>query len=577
MLMRRRSVISLIAVCTVGTVAGCSGSDAGTETPTSSSGPTTQGSTGSDTAAANAANGNTNTITAGSTASTAAGATNTTGDAMGVTGTNGTGGATSTSGTTSAQGEATSGETSAGTTGAPIADLTIEPNPNSVLSAYVSWTTAEPATSLVQFGAEELVWEIEGESAVTEHRVLVIGMRADTVYQIRAISVGASGNVQGDGTFMTGTLPAQIPVGTISVHDAERAQAGWTLMNLQKGDGTNKALSGAPPAAVIYDEEGHPVWYWINGTQIERGGAISVDSTDVGVLMGPSETTAPTEVDWAGNEVWACADLRCGGTSGLSHHAGKLSNGNYIIMRDNNSGARISQVFEEHTPDGGQPVHTIGVEDAVTPPSSASGDWAHGNSITVDLENDVAYMSFRWLGVIKMKYSTRAMEWHLPASYGAEGMGNMTFVPADSQFTDIHDPEIHDDGTILFFDNGGFTGVVEDGNPSNFHTRAVEYMIDETANTATLVWEWPGDFPTEAWYKEDLYVPFWGDADRLANGNVLIAAGRRGVIDITPESRIIEVTKDTGEVVWEMVLPKDHGVYRAERMYPLPLVRPIQQ
>jgi hypothetical protein len=213
------------------------------------------------------------------------------------------------------------------------------------------------------------------------------------------------------------------------------------------------------------------------------------------------------------------------------------------------------------------------------PPQTASGDWAHGNSITVDVEKDVAYMSFRWLGVIKMKYSTQEMLWHLPASYGQDNLGvdfgDMAFDPPTSQYTDIHDPEIHDDGTILFFDNGGYSGVIEDGNPGNRHTRAVEYLIDETAKVAQLVWEWPGSFDVDPWYTTDLYVPFWGDADRLANGNVLIAAGRRGTTAATPESRIIEVAR-SGEVVWELKLPPDHGVYRAERLYPLPVVRPIQ-
>lgn len=577
---RHSGIIALLVFQTLGTLTGCGSSDGGgtstsdaAGTP-SSGGPTATGNTAATTSmATNAGPAGTTTTTA-----TTAATTNGTSGGMGVTG---SGGAATTATATTSQGGATSGETSgetgSGTTaGGSAVDINIEPNPNSVLSAYVSWTTPEPATSLVQFGAGELTWEVEGAADVTEHRVLVIGMRAETEYQMRALSVGASGSFQGDGTFTTGTLPAQIPVATISVHDVERTQPGWTLMNVQKGDGTNRALSGAPPAAVIYDEAGHPVWYWINGTQNERGGAISVDPTDVGVLMGPSETTAPTEVDWAGNEVWACEDLRCGGTASLSHHAGKLTNGNYIIMRDAMSDSRISQVFEEHTPAGGQPVHTIGVEDAVTPPGNASGDWAHGNSITVDLENDVAYMSFRWLGVIKMQYSTRTMLWHLSASYRPEVVGDMTFVPENSQFTDIHDPEIHDDGTILFFDNGGYTMMIEDGNPAGLQTRAVEYAIDETAKTATLVWEWPGNFDTDPWYKEQLYVPFWGDADRLANGNVMITAGRRGTVDITPESRIIEVTKDTGEVVWELRLPKDHGVYRAERLYPLPLVRPIQ-
>ena len=553
-----------------GDASGSGATSSSGSTPSSNTSGDSVGSAGSGTPAGSASSGATAGMSSSGTgAGGASGTTDDTGAATGI------------------GGGVTSAGSTAGSTGGPIvgmiSDLTIEPNPNSVLSAYVSWTTAEPSTSVVQFGKDALTWEIEGDAEVTDHRVLVIGMHASSLYQIRALSTGASGTLEGTGTFMTEALPSQIPLGNITVNDSSRAQPGWTLMNVQKGDGTNRALSGAPPAAVIYDEAGQPVWYYINrnSNTNERGGAISVDPTDVGVLMGPTDVTAPVEVDWAGNELWTCSDVRCGGTAGLSHHAGKLSNGNYIVMRDTQSGGGgglglISQVFEEFAPGGNQPVHTIGVEDAVTPPGGASGDWAHGNSISVDLENDVAYMSFRWLGLIKMTYSTRTMQWHLPASYGAQGMGDMTFVPADSQFSDIHDPEIHEDGTILFFDNGGWSGTIQDGNPQGLQTRAVEYMIDEQEKTATLVWEWPGDFPTNAWYKEELYVPFWGDADRLANGNVLIAAGRRGTAAETPESRIIEVTKDTGEVVWEMLLPKDHGVYRAERLYPLPLVRPIQ-
>jgi hypothetical protein len=469
-----------------------------------------------------------------------------------------------------------------------ISDLTVEANPRSTLSAYVKWTTTEPSSSVVQFGEGALAWEITGEGNVTSHEVLVIGMHAATEYQIRALSVGASGAVDGMTTFTTGALPAQIPVATISVHDEAKTQPGWTLMNVQKGDGTNRALSGAPPAAVIYDEAGIPVWYFIHGTTNERGGAISVDPTDKGVVMGaslspgaPSPAIGPIEVDWGGNTLWECDEPLCGVPDQLSHHTGKLTNGNHITMRDANmSGGRVSQIFIELSPTN-EMVHSIGVEDLMTPPSGAAGDWAHGNSITVDLEKDAAYLSFRWLGLIKATYSTKAVQWHLPAKYGQDTLGSsfgdMAFVPPTSQFSDIHDPEIHADGTILFFDNGGYSGVIEDGNPGNRHTRAVEYLIDETAKTATLVWEWPGDFTVDAWYNEQLYVPFWGDADRLANGNVLIAAGRRGTVAATPESRVIEVTKDTGTVVWELKLPKDHGIFRAERLFPLPLVKRIGQ
>src|SRR5687767_5905806 len=87
----------------------------------------------------------------------------------GTGGSSGVGG-TAAGGAPAAGGSSTSGGATAASGGAPlggsggslgtggiiisgsISDLTIEANPNSVLSAYVRWTTAEPSTSLVQFG-----------------------------------------------------------------------------------------------------------------------------------------------------------------------------------------------------------------------------------------------------------------------------------------------------------------------------------------------------------------------------------------------------------------------------------------
>ena len=223
MTLRLNAVLSL-AITVGGGAVACSGGDpegstaAGSASGATSSNGSTPSSSTSSTSAGNATSG---TPTASTSAGTTAGMS---ASSTGVGGANGS--SSSTDGTTGAGGDGTS----AGSTGGPIvgmiSDLTIEPNPNSVLSAYVSWTTAEPSTSVVQFGKDALTWEIEGESGVTEHRVLVIGMHASSLYQIRAVSSGASGTVEGTGTFMTDALPSQIPVGNITVNDASRAQPG---------------------------------------------------------------------------------------------------------------------------------------------------------------------------------------------------------------------------------------------------------------------------------------------------------------------------------------------------------------
>ena len=101
----------------------------------------------------------------------------------------------------------------------------------------------------------------------------------------------------------------------------------------------------------------------------------------------------------------------------------------------------------------------------------------------------------------------------------------------------------------------------------SYHTRVVEYMLDEPNKTATLTWQFPGSFSVDAWYTQTWSTPIWGDADRLANGDVLVTAGIKSA---TVHTRIFEVTR-AGEVVWAIEWPTNIGSYRADRISPPPV------
>ena len=507
-------------------------------------------------------------------------------------GKSGSGGASASGGSGGGGSGGASGMSDPGTAPSAVTGLKIDPNPMNVLSCFVSWTTDKAASSTVQFGQNGYQWEISDATLVTDHKVLVIGMHAQQMYSIKAISANSGGSVSGEGMFMTGTLPATIPNGTVMIHDATRMLDGWTLMNVQKGDGTTDARSAYPPQAVMYDADGQAVWYFIDGTNPDIGGAVSTQLTDKGVLIGPTwnqqQTTGtmPIEVDFAGNTIWQCSTSVCGGSHNFSHHAGKLSNGDYVLIEYITKGGAQSPIYREVSPDN-QIVWSLDWSTLIPPPSGATGDWCHANSITIDIAKDTVWANCRWIGLMKTSYQNPTKQWLLQGTYSKSfNLGDYTFSPPEGQYSDTHNPEIHDDGTVCFYDNGGYAqaGIGGPGpgtggrggstTPTQYHSRAVEYQLDEAKKTATLIWEYPGKFtPPDSWYTTEWYSPFWGDVDRLSNGNHLITGGIRSP---TVESRVFEVTKDDGKVVWEFRFPPDYGVYRSQRLSPPPLVHPVK-
>ena len=162
-------------------------------------------------------------------------------------------------------------------------------------------------------------------------------------------------------------------------------------------------------------------------------------------------------------------------------------------------------------------------------------DWTHLNMVYFDEEDSAVYINLRNLNrMIKIDYPSGEILWSL-GDGGDFGEGI---------FSHAHDPMLLPNGNILLFDHG----FHRPGSTENY-SRVIELEVDPGSGYAEIVWE----------YREtpDFYCEIGGDADRLPNGNTLIADAAN--------SRVIEVSPDR-EVVWELRMPFLYYIYKAERL-----------
>lgn len=105
-------------------------------------------------------------------------------------------------------------------------------------SARVTWTTNEPATSVVNYGTTIAYGSSASDnSLVTSHSVILTGLTRNTLYHFTVTSVDASNNSasSGDGTFTTLANPAPGNVANLAVVAGD-AQLSFTWDNPADGD-----------------------------------------------------------------------------------------------------------------------------------------------------------------------------------------------------------------------------------------------------------------------------------------------------------------------------------------------------
>ncbi len=411
-----------------------------------------------------------------------------------------------------------------------VTELELVENPANVLSYFVDWKTDELAeTALTLDCGPDLRRELRSPEPLTkEHSVFVMGL-----YPGASCTVTAGG-AKGQKATMTraldvGPLPAFLPELRLLERDADRSHPGWTLFNL------NMPFTGGPPLAIaMVDELGRYRWYHQRATT-ETGADNDTRLMPEGVLVGGSGFVRPGLISWSGDVLWegdfdmhheivpfgggekvlylseSSEGCTSGWTSGVMHHYDRATDTEL-------SQWRLCEHFE---------------------PAFAIFDWSHTNAIEPFGDQNAVLLSARnQHRIYKVDFDTGDIVWTLGTN------GDFAIDP-DAVFLEQHSPEVQPNGNVLVYDNGSSTRP---------WSRVVEYALDLGRMTASVVWEYR---PTP-----DIFTEFWGDADRLPNGNTLVTFGRR---ERDEDSHLIEVTADR-ETVWQLATPEGWGWYRAERV-----------
>lgn len=418
-----------------------------------------------------------------------------------------------------------------------ITDLTAAESVHNVLAHTVRWETSVEAPTTLDVACGDLGdWTLDAPgSSRTQHEVFVMGLAAGAHCELTARADDASRTVSID----VGELPAYLPEVEITVPDDGAAQPGWTLLNL------HNRFDGVPYTVAMIDLQGRIRWYYQASTDI-TGDDTPVVRLPEGVAFG-GRNVRTTVVDWRGELLWQ-------GDAG--HHevepTGEDGHLYYLDWSrcpqlDDDLGAQIVEVDWKND----EIVWRWNFCDFYTPDPSF-GDWSHANTAAPfgDDEDALIFSSRNQNSVMKVDRSSGEIIW----SMGFDGRpvdgfrGDFTIDEPD-RFYQQHDPEVTDAGTILMFDNGH-----RDRRP---YSRAIELEYDYDASgesTARVIWSFR--------HEPDLFMPIWGDADRLPNGNTLITFGERNDTDRTT---VVEVSPDE-QAVWEMQMPVKWGAYRSQRV-----------
>jgi arylsulfate sulfotransferase len=421
--------------------------------------------------------------------------------------------------------------------------------------------------------------------------VLVAGMRAATPYHMQAIVTLNDGSqvLDTDHTFTTGTIPAdRLPAITTQLPGTGTPSDGIELFSTVNFGNPNQL------SAFATDLAGNVIWYYDLGSTAYpfpvkpmSNGHMLVNTFPFTFGDGPNEVR---EIDLAGNiinrltvsavnQALAGVDFRI---NAITHDVAVLPNGHWILLVDfpktiNNlpgipdGTSMIGDALVDWDVENGKAVWTWNSFDHLDLTHAPYGlaDWTHGNAVIYSPDDGNLILSMRnqnW--IIKINYANGAGDGSVLWTLG-DG-GDLTLPPGQApiewnygqHYPTIVSPNSSGVISLMFFNDGN--NRLMDSNNDICGTPGVGacyssmpiFQIDETAKTATVLWE-------------DNLLPYYslccGDAVVLPNGDAEVDIADDQTVS-PGFSEIEEVTQtQSPELVWELQIA-GQLVYRGFRI-----------
>jgi len=277
-------------------------------------------------------------------------------------------------------------------------------------------------------------------------------------------------------------------------------------------------------------------------------------------------TVTPSGLIAENNTKWLLRDETFGVAqtlpNGDGHDLKVLPNGDTIMMQHESIATNLSQVVAGGRPDAvldslyfvemdanqqivfrWRAIDHLAITDSLAYMNVASIDWTHANAITIDPWDNNYLVSLRcFCQIIKVSRTTGEVLWRLGGV-----SNNFTFIgenATNAPYYFIGQHNIHGmaNTNIMFFDNGSLAS--QGSLAARTYSRAVQYQLDETNMTATLVYQ----------YIHNPYVltPTEGIVKRFTNGNTYVgwvSAAQQG------SGPILTEVNASNQVMFELSAP----------------------